>query len=47
MANSTSEDERTSRTTDDDQYYANRLLLITFLWLVLVLGAGVLMIFLI
>lgn len=43
MANSNPENERSS--DDKEQYYANRLLLITLLWLVLVLGAGVLMIY--
>jgi hypothetical protein len=32
-------------TTEEEQYYANRLLLITLLWLVLVLGAGLVMIY--
>jgi len=44
MANSTTENERTNGTTDEEQHYANRLLIITLLWLVLVLGAGALMI---
>ncbi len=45
MANSTSENDGANGTTEEEQYYANRLLLITLLWLVLVLGAGVVMIY--
>ena len=43
MANSTENEPR--GTTDEEQYYANRLLLITLLWLLLVLGAGLVMIY--
>lgn len=45
MANATSENDDSSDVTEEEQYYANRLLLITFLWLVLVLGAGAVMIY--
>ncbi|KPN30872.1 hypothetical protein SY89_01612 [Halolamina pelagica] len=45
MANTTSNTDGANGTTAEEKYYANRLLLITLLWLVLVLGAGVVMIY--
>ncbi|MFW5948942.1 MAG: hypothetical protein ACOCSD_05035 [Halolamina sp.] len=44
MANSTPENEP-GGTTEEEKFYANRLLLITLLWLVLVLGAGAVMMY--
>lgn len=45
MANASSENDDSNGVTEEEQFYANRLLLITLLWLVLVLGAGAVMIY--